>query len=186
MLFFFFFTRAQHERKLLLCTARSHSVLLSLQALSSDGRVFSRAVSLLNIQPMLRLEYTASDLSTELLAAQQSSLEEQGVSGAQWDPQQGPVSGSLTVADLVVCNCVPGPVGSPATLLENLALSAREGGFVLLHTLLRGDTLGETVAFLTSMDNQNGLLSQVSGSVERLVKNQKTLCTQNAVVSWIM
>uniref|UniRef100_A0AAR2JWF8 Fatty acid synthase n=1 Tax=Pygocentrus nattereri TaxID=42514 RepID=A0AAR2JWF8_PYGNA len=132
-----------------------------IEALSSDGRVFSRAVSLLNIQPMLRLDYTASDLSTELLSAQQSSLEEQGISVAQWDPQQGPASGGLTGADLVVCNSVPGPVTSPATLLENLASATREGGFVLLHTLLRGDTLGETVAFLTSLDNQNGLLTQV-------------------------
>ncbi|KAL6475465.1 hypothetical protein MHYP_G00165050 [Metynnis hypsauchen] len=132
-----------------------------IEALSSNGRVFSRAVSHLNIQPMLRLDYTASDLSTELLSAQQSSLEEQGISVAQWDPQQGPASGGLTGADLVVCNSVPGPVTSPATLLENLASATREGGFVLLHTLLRGDTLGETVAFLTSLDNQNGLLTQV-------------------------
>ncbi|KAG9267961.1 fatty acid synthase [Astyanax mexicanus] len=132
-----------------------------VEALSSEGRVFSRAVSLLNIQPMLRLDYTASDLNTELLAAQQSSLEEQGISAAQWDPQQGPASGNLTGADLVVCNCAPGVVASPATLLENLASSAKEGGFVLLHTLLRGDTLGETVAFLNSLDNQNGLLTQV-------------------------
>ncbi|XP_060796063.1 fatty acid synthase isoform X1 [Neoarius graeffei] len=132
-----------------------------VEALSSDGRVFSRAVSLLNIQPMLCLDYTASDVSTELLSAQQSSLEQQGVSAAQWDPQHSTATGSLGGADLVVCNCVPGPISNPSALLENLTSAAREGGFVLLHTLLKGDTLGETVAFFTSLDNPISLLTQV-------------------------
>lgn len=123
--------------------------------------MFSRAVSLLNIQPMLRLDYTASDVSTELLSAQQSSLEVQGVSAAQWDPQQSTATASLGGSDLVVCNCVPGPISNPTVLMENLTSAAREGGFVLLHTLLKGDTLSETVAFLTSLDNQNSLLTQV-------------------------
>lgn len=141
-----------------------------LQALSSDGRVFSRAVSLLNIQPMLRLDYTASDVSIELLSAQQSSLEEHGISAAQWDPQHSTATGSLGGADLVVCNCVPGPISNPSALLENLTSAAREDGFVLLHTLLKGDTLGETVAFLTSMETQTSLLTQVCVCV--------CLCTQ--------
>ncbi|XP_066519867.1 fatty acid synthase [Hoplias malabaricus] len=132
-----------------------------VEAFSSDGQVFSRAVKLLNIQPMLRLDYTASDISTELLTSQETTLEEQGVTASEWDPQHGPASGSLIGADLVVCNCVPGPVANPATLLENLSSAARDEGFVLLHALLRGETLGETVSFLTSLDNQNRLLSQV-------------------------
>lgn len=131
-----------------------------LEALAADGRVFSQAVSLLNIQPMLRLDYTASDISADQLSAQQSSLEEQGISTAQWDPLQGPVTGGLDGADLVVCNCAVGSATNPALLIENLTSAAREGGFILLHTLLRGDTLGETVAFLTSQNNRKGLLTQ--------------------------
>lgn len=110
---------------------------------------------------MLRLDYTASDVSTELLSAQQSSLEEQGVSAAQWDPRQSSSTGTLGGADLVVCNCVPGPISNPSALLENLTSAARVGGFILLHTLIKGDTLSETVAFLTSLDNQISLLTQV-------------------------
>lgn len=110
---------------------------------------------------MLRLDYTASDVSTELLSAQQSSLEEQGVTAAQWDPQHSTVISGLEGADLVMCNCVPGPILNPSALLENLTSAAREGGFVLLHTLLKGETLSETVAFLTSLDNQTRLLTQV-------------------------
>lgn len=131
-----------------------------LEALSNDGRVFSRAVSLLNIQPMLRLDYTASDVSANQMEGLQSSLEEQGISSAQWDPLQGPATGGLTGADLVVCNCAVGPVANPASLIENMTSAAKEGGFVLLHTLLRGDTLGETIAFLTSQNNRDGLLTQ--------------------------
>ncbi|XP_016106540.1 fatty acid synthase-like [Sinocyclocheilus grahami] len=131
-----------------------------VEALAADGHVFSRAVGLLNIQPMLRLDYTASDVSIDQLSAHQSSLEEQGISTAQWDPLQGPATGSLDGADLVVCNCATGHTANPALLIENLTSAAREGGFVLLHTLLRGDTLGETVAFLTSQNNQEGLLTQ--------------------------
>lgn len=131
-----------------------------LEALSTDGRVFSRAVNLLNIQPMLRLDYTASDISTDQLNAHQSSLEEQGISSAQWDPLQGPATGGLVGADLVVCNAAVGPVANPSLMIENMASAAREGGFVLLHTLLSGETLGETVAFLTSQNNRDGLLTQ--------------------------
>lgn len=135
--------------------------LLVLQALAANGRVFSRAVGLLNIQPMLRLDYTASDISIDQLSAHQSSLEEQGISSAQWDPLQGPATGGLDGADLVVCNTAVGPTSNPALLIENLTSAVREDGFVLLHTLLRGDTLGETVAFLTSQSNQEGFLTQV-------------------------
>uniref|UniRef100_A0A8C2AHR4 Fatty acid synthase n=1 Tax=Cyprinus carpio TaxID=7962 RepID=A0A8C2AHR4_CYPCA len=131
-----------------------------VEALAADGRVFSRAVGLLNIQPMMRLDYTASDVSIDQLSAHQSSLEEQGISTAQWDPLQGTATGGLDGADLVVCNCASGHTANPALLIENLTSAVREGGFVLLHTLLRGDTLGETVAFLTSQNNQEGLLTQ--------------------------
>lgn len=119
---------------------------------------------------MLRLDYTASDVDTELLSAQHSSLDEHGVSVAQWDPHHSTATGSLVGADLVVCNCVPGPISNPSALLENLTSAAREGGFVLLHTLLKGDTLGETVAFLTSLDSQISLLTLVSVR-EMLVSN---------------
>uniref|UniRef100_A0A672LX21 Fatty acid synthase n=1 Tax=Sinocyclocheilus grahami TaxID=75366 RepID=A0A672LX21_SINGR len=131
-----------------------------VEALAADGRVFSRTVGLLNIQPMLHLDYTVSDVSIDQLSAHQSSLEEQGISSAQWDPLQGPAVGGLDGADLVVCNCATGHTANPALLIENLTSAAREGGFVLIHTLLRGDTLGETVAFLTSQNNQEGLLTQ--------------------------
>lgn len=71
-------------------------------------------------------------------------------------------------ADLVVCNHAWGPVRKdPALLVANLASGAKQRGFVLIHTLLKGETLGETVAFLsgtTQSSSQQGLLTQVSGN----------------------
>ncbi|CAB1338338.1 unnamed protein product [Coregonus sp. 'balchen'] len=136
-----------------------------LEALSSDGHLFSRAVPLLNIQPMLRLDYVATATTLDLLTPHQTTLDALGVTSAQWDPQQGPVpGGAVGGADLVVCNHTWGPLGAGAeVVVGNLASGAKEGGFVMLHTLLKGETLGEMVAFLTykdSQNNQQGLLSQ--------------------------
>ncbi|CAL8303726.1 unnamed protein product [Lota lota] len=134
-----------------------------LEAFSSDGQLFSRAIPILNIQPMLRLDYTATAPAAHLLAPHQDQLDQLGVTvaGSQWDPATGPVPAGLGGADLVVCNRAWGPVGAleaPA-LLANLASGAREGGFVLLHTLLKGETLGEMLAFLSGT-SQNSSSSQ--------------------------
>ncbi|XP_066560722.1 fatty acid synthase [Amia ocellicauda] len=131
-----------------------------LEALSSNGHMFSRAVRLLNIQPMLQLSYTATDLSSELLAPHLAAMQELGVSPGQWDPHKSPAPGNMSGMDLVMYNCSTGPLASPGEVVGNLASAAKEGGFVLLHTLLKGDTLGETVAFLTTQNHQQGLLSQ--------------------------
>jgi len=144
-----------------------------LQAFSSDGQLFSRVVPILNIQPMLRLDYTATDAAAHLLDPHQAQLEKLGVTaaaGPPWDPAQGPVPSGLGGADLVVCNraWAPPATSEAPALLANLASGAKEGGFVLLHTLLRGETLGETVAFLSGTSRRGGggqeetLLTQVS------------------------
>lgn len=136
-----------------------------LEALSDDGQLFSRVVPLLNIQPMLRVDYTATAASLELLAPHQAPLEELCVAAAQWDPLTGPAAGDVAVgADLVLCNHAWGPVRTePRLLVANLASGAKESGFVLLHTLLKGETVGEAVAFLSSTaqsSSQQGLLTQ--------------------------
>nr|XP_006635198.2 PREDICTED: fatty acid synthase isoform X1 [Lepisosteus oculatus] len=131
-----------------------------LEALCSDGLLFPRAVPLLNIQPLLQLDYTASDSTSDLLASHAPSLEELGVSVGQWDPHKGPAPGNMGGMDLVLCNCCASPPPCPADMVRNLASAAKEGGFVLLHVLLKGDTLGETVSFLTTQNSQQGLLSQ--------------------------
>ncbi|KAL6094787.1 fasn [Pungitius sinensis] len=136
-----------------------------LEALSNEGQLFSRMVALLNIQPMLRVDYTATATNLDLLTPHQATLEQLAISSAQWDPMTGPAPGGVVEgADLVVCNHAWGPLRTdPRLLMDHLASGAKKGGFVLLHMLLRGETLGETVAFLsntTQSSNQQGLLTQ--------------------------
>lgn len=119
------------------------------------------------------MDYTATAPNPELLSPLQASLDGLGVAvGPQWDPATGPAPAGLAGgADLVACNLAWGtlPPGSgeqerAAELVANLASGAKEGGFVLLHTLLKGETMGETVAFLStpsqSTGSQPGLLTQ--------------------------
>ncbi|KAM6473364.1 fatty acid synthase isoform 2-T2 [Liasis olivaceus] len=139
----------------------SHKMKI-IEALTGDGHLFSRVTSILNTQPMLQLDYTATDQVLKNLASLESHLQEIGVSIDQWDPTHPP-SGSLMNADLLVCNCSLNALSKPAKTLSNMAAAVKDGGFILLHTLLKGETLGEIVAFLTSpgLQEKPGLLNQV-------------------------
>lgn len=113
---------------------------------------------------MLNVEYTATTTNLELLTPHQDSLEELVVGSSQWDPLTAPAP--VGGVDLVLCNHAWGPLRTdPGQLMANLATGAKQGGFVLLHTLLKGETLGETVTFLSSSaqnSSQGRLLTQVS------------------------
>uniref|UniRef100_A0AAQ5YJU9 Fatty acid synthase n=1 Tax=Amphiprion ocellaris TaxID=80972 RepID=A0AAQ5YJU9_AMPOC len=137
-----------------------------LETFSNDGQLFSHVVPLLNTQPMLNVDYTATAAHLDLLSPYSSTLEELAVASAQWNPLTAPAPGGVVSgADLVVCNHAWGSLRTDAgTLVTNLASGAKQHGFVLLHTLLKGETLGETVAFLSSTaqsSSQQGLLTQV-------------------------
>lgn len=133
--------------------------------LAGDGHLYSRIPALLTTQPMLQLDYTATDRHAQALKAAQAKLQQHHVAQGQWDPMD-PAPSSLGATDLLVCNCAVATLGDPATALGNMAAVLKEGGFLLLHTLLRGYPLGEMVAFLTCPEPQRGrqgLLSQVRG-----------------------
>nr|XP_020670313.1 fatty acid synthase isoform X1 [Pogona vitticeps]XP_020670321.1 fatty acid synthase isoform X2 [Pogona vitticeps] len=133
-----------------------------VEALAGDGHLYSRVTSILNTQPMLQLDYTATDRTSAILASKESQLQEIGVSTDQWDPSSPP-PGSLVKANLLVCNCALNLFTNPEEVLSNMAATVKEGGFILLHTLLKGETLGEIVGFLTSpeLEEKTGLLTQV-------------------------
>ncbi|XP_063149333.1 fatty acid synthase [Candoia aspera] len=139
----------------------SHKMKI-IEALAGDGRLFSRVISILNTQPMLQIDYTATDQVLKNLASHENHLQEMGISVDQWDPASPP-SGSLMNADLLVCNCSLNGLSKTAETLSNMAATVKDGGFILLHTLLKGETLGEIVAFLTSpgLQEKPGLLNQV-------------------------
>lgn len=74
-----------------------------------------------------------------------------------------PAPSNLGGANLVVCTMLPASLGDPADGCRQHGGCLKEGGFLLLHTLLRGHPLGETVTFLTCPEPQQPpyLLSQV-------------------------
>ncbi|NXR62112.1 FAS synthase, partial [Rhadina sibilatrix] len=124
-----------------------------VEANAGSGQLFSRVKSILNAQPLLQVDYIATDCILENLSAIETELQDAGVASKQWDPSSPP-SGNLTDADLVVYNCSTNVLVNTTETLSNLAAAVKEGGFVLLHTLLKGETLGEIVSFLTSPDLQ--------------------------------
>ncbi|XP_071429466.1 fatty acid synthase [Pithys albifrons albifrons] len=130
----------------------SHRIKI-VEAMAGSGHLFSRVKSILNTQPLLQVDYIATDTVLENLSADETELQDAGVLSSQWDPSGLP-SGNITDADLVVYNCSASVLGNAAVILPNLAAAVKEGGFVLLHTLLKGQTLGEVVSFLTSPDLQ--------------------------------
>lgn len=133
-----------------------------VEVLAGDGRLYSRIPALLNTQPLLQLDYTATDRHPQALEAAQAKLQQLDVAQGQWDPAD-PAPSGLGPADLLVCNCALATLGDPATALGNMAAALKEGGFLLLHTLLRGHPLGETLSFLTCPEPQpgrQGLLGQ--------------------------
>ncbi|XP_073462807.1 fatty acid synthase [Aquarana catesbeiana] len=132
-----------------------------IEALAENGHLSSHVLSLLNTQPMLQVDYTATDRTLEVLSELSGDLEVAGVAVEQWDPLVSPPN-NLTGADLLVCNSSGHLLKDPRQVLPNMAAAVKEGAFVLLHTLLKGDILGESIAFLRTQNLQqkDGLLSQ--------------------------
>ncbi|NXX48511.1 FAS synthase, partial [Tricholaema leucomelas] len=122
-----------------------------IEALAGNGHLFPRVTKILNAQPVLQMEYIATDTSQKALS--ETEIQDAGISFSQWDPSSPP-SGNLTNADLVVYNYTTSVVGNTKEIIPNLAAALKEGGFLLVHTLFRGETLAETVSFLTSPDPQ--------------------------------
>ncbi|XP_025783452.1 fatty acid synthase [Puma concolor] len=132
-----------------------------VEVLAGDGHLYSHIPALLNTQPMLQLEYTATDRHPQALEAVQAKLQQHGIAQGQWDPAD-PAPGGLGSADLLLCNCAVASLGDPATAVGNMGAALKEGGFLLLHALLKGHPLGETVAFLTCPEPRRGQQSLLS------------------------
>uniref|UniRef100_A0AAN0MN29 Fatty acid synthase n=1 Tax=Bubalus bubalis TaxID=89462 RepID=A0AAN0MN29_BUBBU len=126
-----------------------------VEVLAGDGQLYSRIPTLLHTQPLLELDYTATDRHPQALEAAQAKLQQLNITQGQWDPSD-PAPSNLGGANLVVCNYALTSLGDPATALGNMVAALKEGGFLLLHTLLRGHPLGETVTFLTCHEPQQG------------------------------
>uniref|UniRef100_A0A673VNW4 Fatty acid synthase n=1 Tax=Suricata suricatta TaxID=37032 RepID=A0A673VNW4_SURSU len=132
-----------------------------VEVLAGDGNLYSHVPALLTIHPMLQLDYTATDRHPQALEAAQAKLQQLGIAQSQWDPSE-PAPGNLGTADLLLCNCAVASLGDPATAICNMGAALKEGGFLLLHALLKGHPVGEMVAFLTCPEPQRGQQSLLS------------------------
>ncbi|XP_077022384.1 fatty acid synthase [Tamandua tetradactyla] len=130
-----------------------------VEVLAADGRLFTRIPECLQVQPMLHLNYTATDRHLQTLDAELAAVPPHAMARVQWDPAK-PAPSSLGAADLLVCNCAMAILGDLATALGHMVAAVKEGGFLLLHTLLGGQTLGELVALLNTPEGRPHLLSQ--------------------------
>ncbi|XP_074967591.1 fatty acid synthase [Phalacrocorax aristotelis] len=124
-----------------------------VEVLAGSGHLFSRVMNTLKTQPLLHVEYIATDYLLKNLSVSETELQSAGVNFSQWDPSKLPPE-NLTNADLVVYNYSTNVLGNTAEVLSNLVAAVKEGGFVLLHTLLKGEALAETISFLTTPDLQ--------------------------------
>lgn len=137
-----------------------------VEVLAGEGHLYSHISALLNTQPMLQLEYTATDRHPQALKDVQTKLQQHDVAQGQWDPSD-PAPTNLGALDLVVCNCALATLGDPALALDNMVAALKEGGFLLMHTVLKGHALGETLACLPS-EVQPGLSLLSQGEWESL------------------
>lgn len=136
-------------------------MFLRPQVLAGEGHLYSYIPALLNTQPMLQLEYTATDQHPQALQNIQAKLQQHDVAQGQWNPED-PAPSSLGAFDLLVCNCAVARLGNPASALSNMVDALKEGGFLLMHTVLKGHSLGEILASLPSAVQPGpSLLSQV-------------------------
>ncbi|XP_028643680.1 fatty acid synthase [Grammomys surdaster] len=119
------------------------------EVLAGEGHLYSRIPALLNTQPMLQLEYTATDRHPQALNDVQTKLQQHDVAQGQWNPSD-PAPNNLGALDLLVCNCALATLGDPALALDNMVAALKEGGFLLMHTVLKGHALGEALACLPS------------------------------------
>lgn len=128
-----------------------------LEVLGGLSHIFSRAVNILNIQPRLQIDYTGSYISHDSDPSLYTSMEKFGVTPALWNSTKEVAPLGLTKADLIICNCVLNNNIPTKETLVNMASALKNRGFVLLHVLLKDNTIGETLAFLNS---QNMLMTQ--------------------------
>ncbi|XP_067860263.1 fatty acid synthase [Heptranchias perlo] len=133
------------------CLENMNKKLKIIEVSAGSGHLFSRIVPILGNRLVLNFDYIATDLNPDSLSASQNQLQDMGVSIDQWNPMK-PAPSDLANAHLVACNSSAFLFDDPLTIISNMAATLKGGGFLLLHTLLKGELLGETIAFLTGKD----------------------------------
>lgn len=99
---------------------------------AAEGKVFSHAVPLVSLHPMVQLKYTATDKTDELLAAITEATSDDSVEVTTWDVSKKP-SGGVNKSDLVIASNLIHMTSDLSGALENIKSALNPDGFVLLH-----------------------------------------------------
>lgn len=99
---------------------------------AAEGKVFSRAVPLVSLHPMMQLKYMATDKTEDLLAAITEAGPDDSVEVSTWDVSKKP-PGGINKCDLVIASNLIHMTSDLSSALENIKSALTPRGFVLLH-----------------------------------------------------
>ena len=99
---------------------------------AAEGKVFSCAVPLISLHPMMQLKYTATDQTQDLLATITEDSLDDSIEVTTWDISKKP-PGDVNKSDLVIASNLIHMTSDVPSALENIKLALSPKGFVLLH-----------------------------------------------------
>lgn len=99
---------------------------------AAEGKVFSRAVPLISLHPMMQLKYTATDQTGHLLATITEASPDDSIEVTTWDVSKKP-PGGVNKSDLVIASNLIHVTSDLPSALENIKSVLSPKGFVLLH-----------------------------------------------------
>ena len=99
---------------------------------AAEGKVFSRAVPLISLHPMMQLKYTATDQTGDLLAMITEASPDDSIEVTTWDVSKKP-PGGVNKSDLVIASNLIHMTSDLPSALENIKSALSPKGFVLLH-----------------------------------------------------
>ena len=99
---------------------------------AAEGKMFSRAVPLLSLYPVIQLSYTATDKTEDLVAAITEVASDDTIEVCTWDVAKKPPAG-VNKSDLVIASNLIHQTSDLSNALENIKLALEPRGFLLLH-----------------------------------------------------
>lgn len=98
-----------------------------------ENQVYSRVVPLVNLHPLMHLDYKATDKSQELLSKIEESAAEKGVDVLTWNPLKTP--SGIGKVDLVIATNLMQYAENITQVLEHMKSILSAQGFLLLHEM---------------------------------------------------
>ena len=123
------------QLKMLLDTVMENKTGTSLKICevgAAEGKVFSRAVPLINLHLTMQLKYAATDQTGDLLAMITEASPDDSIEIAIWDVSKKP-PGGVNKSDLVIASNLIHMTSDLPSALENIKSALNPKGFVLLH-----------------------------------------------------